>query len=89
MQRRLSTAKALELNSSPYRLDLCEQHLLQAAAAGVPIAINTDAHSIDGLEVIHYGVLQARRAGLLKSQVLNTWPLEQFFVGATEASLAC
>lgn len=70
--------KALELNSSPYRLDLCEQHLIQASAAGVPIAINTDAHSIDGLEVIHYGVLQARRAGLLKPQVLNTWPLEHF-----------
>lgn len=69
--------KALELNASPYRLDLCEQHLLLAAAAGVPIAINTDAHSTDGLRAMHYGVVQARRAGLLKHQVLNTWPLTQ------------
>jgi DNA polymerase (family X) len=69
--------KALELNASPYRLDLCEQHLLQAAAAGVPITINTDAHSTDGMDVMRYGVVQARRAGLLKSQVLNTWPLDR------------
>jgi DNA polymerase (family X) len=70
--------KALELNASPYRLDLCEQHLMQAAAAGVPITINTDSHSTDGMDVMRYGVLQARRAGLLRLQVLNTWSLEQF-----------
>jgi DNA polymerase (family 10) len=69
--------KALELNASPYRLDLCEQHLLLAAAAGVPIAISTDAHSTDGLLAMRYGIVQARRAGLLRHQVLNTWPLSQ------------
>lgn len=70
-------SKALELNASPYRLDLCEQHLMQAVSAGIPIAINTDAHSTEGLEAIYYGIVQARRAGLLKTQVLNTWPVEQ------------
>lgn len=69
--------KALELNASPYRLDLGEHHLLQAAAAGVPITINTDAHSVEGMDVMRYGVIQARRAGLLKSQILNTWTLER------------
>ena len=69
--------KALELNASPYRLDLCEQHLMQAAAAGVPITINTDAHAVDGFQVLRYGVLQARRAGLQAHQILNTWPLEK------------
>jgi DNA polymerase (family 10) len=69
--------KALELNASPMRLDLSEMNLIAAAGAGVPIAINTDAHSIDGLEVIRFGVQQARRAGLLRDQVLNTWPLQR------------
>ncbi len=81
MEKVIETAarnsKSLELNASPYRLDLCEQHLMQAAAAGIPIAINTDAHSIEGFEAIYYGIVQARRAGLLKSQVLNTWPVEK------------
>ncbi len=53
-------------------------NLIAAAGAGVPIAINTDAHSIDGLDVMRYGVQQrARRAGLLRDQVINTWPLEK------------
>lgn len=70
--------KALELNANPMRLDLCELHLIAAAGAGVPICINSDAHSVDGLEVIRFGITQARRAGLLREQVLNTWSLEKF-----------
>ncbi len=71
--------KALELNASPMRLDLSETNLMAAVAAGVPIAIDTDAHSIDGLQVMHYGVMQARRALIEKDQVINTWSLEKFF----------
>lgn len=67
--------KALELNANPMRLDLSEMHLMAAVAAGVPITINTDAHSIDGMDVMRFGIVQARRAGLLRSQVLNSWPL--------------
>lgn len=69
--------KGLELNASPYRLDLSEQNLMQAVSLGIPITINTDAHSVEGLDAMRYGVLQARRAGLLKSMVINTWTLEQ------------
>lgn len=69
--------KALELNASPRRLDLSESNLMQAAKAGIPIAINTDAHSPDGLNVMRFGITQARRAGLKTDQVLNTWPLEK------------
>ena len=69
--------KALELNAHPVRLDLSELNLISAAGAGVPICINSDAHSIDGLDVLRYGIIQARRAGLLRDQVLNTWPLER------------
>lgn len=67
--------KFLELNASPRRFDLSEENLIQAVALGIPIAINTDAHSIDGLDVMSYGVVQARRAGLERGHVVNTWPL--------------
>ncbi|MCR9291837.1 MAG: DNA polymerase/3'-5' exonuclease PolX [bacterium] len=68
--------KTLELNANPRRLDLCEEHLMQAVAHGIPITINSDAHSTDGMLVMRYGIIQARRAGLLTKQVVNCWPLE-------------
>jgi DNA polymerase (family 10) len=51
-------------------------HCAAAKSRGIPIVINTDAHSIDGLDCMRYGVLQARRAGLTKHDVANTrtWP---------------
>ncbi len=69
--------KFLELNASPMRLDLSEQHLMMAGNLQIPISINTDAHSLEGMDVMRFGVQQARRAGLLKSQIVNTWPLQE------------
>ncbi len=69
--------KFLELNASPYRLDLSEANLMAAAGYGIPIVIDTDAHSIEGLDVMRFGITQARRAGLTKQQVVNTWPLDK------------
>lgn len=69
--------KSLELNASPRRLDLSEQHLVVAASMGIPITINSDAHSMESMQVMRYGVMQARRAGLTKDQVINTWSLEE------------
>ncbi|QEG41095.1 DNA polymerase/3'-5' exonuclease PolX [Roseimaritima ulvae] len=66
--------KLLELNANPARLDLNEQHLTMAARQGVPIVISTDAHSIDGLDVMKHGIQQARRGGLTAAQVANTKP---------------
>lgn len=74
-----ANGKALELNASPRRLDLSEENLIRAIRAGIPIAINTDAHSPDGLGVMRFGIAQARRAGIEKGQVINTWPLDQLF----------
>ncbi len=76
-QAAVEHGKSLELNASPMRLDLSETHLIAAASAGIPIVIDTDAHSVAGMDVMSYGVLQARRAGIEKHQVLNTWPLEK------------
>ncbi len=64
--------KCLELNANPMRLDLDDVHSAAAKALGVPLVICTDAHSVEGLDMMRYGVLQARRAGLTKADVLNT-----------------
>ena len=69
--------KLLELNSNPARLDLDDINCLAAKRHGVPIVISTDAHSPLGLEVLRFGILQARRAGLTKADVVNTQPWEK------------
>ena len=64
------------MNANPYRLDLNDTFCAMAKQHGIPIVINTDAHSIDGLDVMSCGIQQARRAGLTKDDVANTrtWP---------------
>jgi DNA polymerase (family X) len=69
---------AMELNSYPDRLDLNDVHLRQAKQHGVKIVINTDAHHTSHMEKIRYGILQARRAGLINADVLNTLPTKKF-----------
>lgn len=67
--------KIVELNASPYRLDLAVEFLEMAQEKGVPVAINTDAHATGGLEVMETGVKHAQKAWLKKDTVVNTWPL--------------
>ena len=62
----------MELNANPVRLDLNDVHCAAAKAAGIPLVINTDAHSSEGLEVMRCGIIQARRAGLAHVDVANT-----------------
>ncbi len=69
---------AMELNAYPDRLDLNDVHLRMARERGVKIVINTDAHHTSHFEKIKYGILQARRAWLTPSDVLNTLPEKQF-----------
>lgn len=70
--------KIVELNASPYRLDLAVPYLMMAQEKGVPVAINTDAHAIEGLEVMETGVKHAQKAWLKKDTIVNTWSLEKF-----------
>ncbi|MGE6611393.1 DNA polymerase/3'-5' exonuclease PolX [Peribacillus sp. NPDC076916] len=65
------TNTALELNANPNRLDLAPPHLRKAQEAGVPIVINTDAHSIDMLEHMPVGVSSAKKGWIKESTVLN------------------
>lgn len=68
---------AMELNAHPNRLDLRDTHLMEAKKRGVPLMISTDAHHIDELGLMQYGVEQARRAWLTADDVLNTKPLKE------------
>ena len=71
-------SKCLELNANPARLDLHDVHCAAAKRHGIPIVISTDAHHTQGLDVMRYGVLQARRGGLTASDVVNTLPWQAF-----------
>lgn len=62
----------LEINAHPERLDLTDIHCRMAKDEGVLLAVNTDAHSMLDLENARFGVGQARRGWLEKSDVLNT-----------------
>lgn len=64
--------KFMELNANPARLDLNDLHLAQAKRMGIPIVINTDAHAIANLDLMKYGIAQARRGGLTAADVANT-----------------
>ena len=64
--------KAVELNASPYRLDLDWRLCKRAKELSVPVVINPDAHSIQGLGDIDYGVMVARKGWLEQGDILNS-----------------
>jgi DNA polymerase (family X) len=68
------TGTMLEINANPDRRDLNELHARDAAAAGIPIVINCDAHRTSGFAVVRYGIATARRAWLSADQIANTRP---------------
>ena len=64
----------MEINASPYRLDLDWRWLRRAKELGILISINPDAHSLEGLDDVNYGVMAARKGWLAPEDVLNTYP---------------
>jgi DNA polymerase (family X) len=72
---------ALEINSQPHRLDLCDSHARLARDRGVKLVIDSDAHEISALDFARWGVLTARRAWLTKDDVINTRSLRKFLAG--------
>ena len=67
-----TTGTMLEINANPDRRDLNDVHARAAAAAGVPLVVNCDAHRTGGFEVVRYGIATARRAWLTAAMVANT-----------------
>lgn len=73
---------AIEINADPHRLDLDWRLCGEARAAGVPIPIGADAHSIAGLANVDLGVAMARKAGLTSEDVLNARDSDGFLAHA-------
>jgi DNA polymerase (family 10) len=67
----------MELNANPWRLDLDWTWIPSALQAGVWISVNPDAHSVEGLKDMHYGVLAARKGGLSAEKTWNALPLSE------------
>ena len=77
MEAAVDRGCVLELNAQPERLDLSDVHCRRAKELGLPLVIGADAHAADGLDVLHYGVDQARRGWLEAGDVLNTKPWDE------------
>ena len=64
--------KSVELNANPQRLDIDPVHAKRAAQLGVKISIKPDAHRVEGLDDMRYGVWAARRGWLGRKDIINT-----------------
>jgi DNA polymerase (family 10) len=69
------TGTVLEINAYPERLDLGDSNILAAKQAGVKMVINTDAHHIDQLRYMPFGISQARRGWAEPEDIINAWPV--------------
>jgi len=67
----------VEHNAHPERLDLKDTHLMRARELGLRVSLGTDAHRVGDLDLMKYGVDQARRAWLGTEDVVNTYSLER------------
>ncbi len=73
-----ASGTALEINSNPRRLDLEAPYARRAVEMGIPIAIDSDAHAPEQMDLLPYGILTARRGWVEARSVINTWPVERF-----------
>jgi DNA polymerase (family X) len=65
----------IEINASPYRLDLDWRWIQYALEQNVMLSINPDAHEMQGYHDMHYGVAVARKGGLIKNMTFNALSL--------------
>jgi DNA polymerase (family 10) len=72
------THTILEVNANPARLDLKDVHIKMAIDNHAKVAINTDAHHIDQLELLPFGVATGRRGWATSENVVNSWDFERF-----------
>lgn len=71
--------KILEINANPYRLDLDWRYLKSAKDQGVLFAINPDAHRVEGIDDLFYGIGIARKGWLTSSNVINTCSEQELY----------
>ena len=66
-----------EINANPYRLDMDWSHIPYALKKGVMISVNPDAHSINEIDNIRWGIEAARKGGLTKEMTWNAMPIKK------------
>ncbi|HQL90177.1 MAG TPA: DNA polymerase/3'-5' exonuclease PolX [Syntrophales bacterium] len=69
--------KVIELNANPHRLDLDWRHCKYAKRQGARIAVNPDAHHVEGLADMRYGLSIARKGWLEAPDIINSMGLEE------------
>jgi len=72
------TGTVLEIDAYPDRLDLKDEYIRKAVDADVKLVIDSDAHSINHIRYLEFGIAQARRGWAKKKDVINTRPLKEF-----------
>ncbi|MEM4714438.1 MAG: DNA polymerase/3'-5' exonuclease PolX [Candidatus Nanoarchaeia archaeon] len=72
----LEKKKVLEIDAFPDRLDLNDINVKKAIEKGIFLAINSDAHAINQLNVLEYGVATARRGWASPKNIVNTYSLK-------------
>ena len=80
LRRAAELGVAVEHNAAPARADLNDLHLRMAKQLGCRIVVDTDAHAIEDLDYLRWGITQLRRAWLSASDVLNTLPTAETFL---------
>lgn len=71
------TGMVLEVNGQPDRLDLKDEYVRKCVEARVPMVISSDAHSVNAMEHVKFGIAQARRGWAEKRDIINAWPLDK------------
>ncbi len=77
MKKAAETKTFLECNAYPDRLDLNDVNLKRCKELGVKVSIGTDAHGIEELKWMKFGVATCRRGWLEKDDVVNTLSVEK------------
>jgi DNA polymerase (family 10) len=72
-----ATGTVLEINSYPERLDLNDVNVHICKSLGIKMVINTDAHQVDQLRLMRFGIAQARRGWAEKEDIINAWPVDK------------
>jgi len=78
MKNAKETGTVLEVDAYPERLDLKDEYIRKAVEAGVKLVIDSDAHSINHIRFLEFGIAQARRGWAEKKDIINTQPLKEF-----------
>jgi len=65
------SSAAIEINGDPYRLDMPPEWIREARKRGIKFVISSDAHSVNGMKNLNFGVGIARRGWVRRGEVLN------------------